>query len=145
MIKTHPSKLRARFCPRLLGTATVALLWLPLAASGCSDASAQTPVRVLAADLPCADFDPTLDAWESAGWFGGTCDWVTFSPRTTLEIDHPLGRIPKSVLLYIAFSADGMSATVASGDPGLILGATSETVTVRNNTDQRFFLRVVAR
>jgi hypothetical protein len=141
MIKTQPKKPRLR----LSWSAPLALLWLALAASGCSDAQAQTPVRVLAADLPCADFDPTLDEWESAGWFGSTCEWTRFAPRTTLEIDHPLGRIPKSVLLYIAFSADGGSATLASGDSGLILGATSATVTVRNNTDQRFFLRVVAR
>ncbi|MCB9658610.1 MAG: hypothetical protein R3B40_29015 [Polyangiales bacterium] len=120
------------------------LLLLSHALAGCGDAAAQTTVQVDAADLACADFDPTLEAWESAGWAGDTCAWITFSPRTTFEIAHPLGRVPKAVLVYIAFSESGASATLASGDAGLILGATTETVTVRNNTDQRFFLRVVA-
>jgi len=126
-------------------TLLFAVATLPLALTGCGEAAAQTPERVEAADLPCADFDPTLDEWETAGWFGGTCDWIEFRPRTSFEVVHPLGRIPKSVLIYTSFTADGASATMASGDSGLILGATSETVTVRNNTEQRFFLRVVAR
>lgn len=117
---------------------------LPLALSGCGEAEAQTPERVTAADLPCADFDPTLDEWESAGWFGDTCDWIEFSPRTSFEVDHPLGRVPKAVLMYISFTPDGASSTLASGDSGLIVGATSATVTLRNNTEQRFYLRVVA-
>ena len=116
-----------------------------VAVSGCSEAGAQVPERVTAADLPCADFDPTLDEWESAGWFGDTCDWVEFTPRTSFEVEHPLGRVPKAVLIYISFNPDGSSSTLASGDTGLIVGATAETVTVRNNTEQRFYLRLVAR
>lgn len=138
----HETRVPAKTIPCALG---MLLAFVAGANAGCSDAAAQTPVRVEAADLACADFDPTLDTWETAGWFGDTCDWLTFTPRTTFEIAHPLGRAPKSILLYIAFSADGASATLASGDAGLIVGATSESLTVRNNTDQRFFLRVVAR
>lgn len=125
---------------------TLGLLALPsLGLSGCGEASAQTPVQVETADLPCADYDPTLEEWESAGWFGDTCDWIEFTPRTSFEVAHPLGRVPKSVLIYISFNPDGASSTLASGDTGLIVGATSETVTVRNNTEQRFYLRLVAR
>lgn len=135
----------ARRASTLCVTLALAALLPAVACAGCGDASAQTPVRVDAADLPCADFDPTLDEWETAGWFGDTCEWIPFTARTTFEIAHPLGRVPKAVLIYIAFSADGASATLASGDAGLIVGATTETVSVRNNTDQRFFLRIVAR
>jgi hypothetical protein len=117
----------------------------PLVLAGCGEAEAQMPEQVTAADLPCADFDPTLDEWETAGWFGDTCAWIEFSGSTSYQIEHPLGRVPKSVLLYIAFDATGASATLASGDAGLIVGATAETITVRNNTQQRFYLRVVAR
>lgn len=118
---------------------------VPLAAPGCGDAAAQNPEQVTAADLPCADLDPTLDEWESAGWFGDTCAWIEFRGTTSYEIEHPLGRVPKAVLLYISFDETGASATLASGDAGLVLGATADTVTVRNNTQQRFYLRVVAR
>ena len=115
------------------------------AVAGCGDAAAQTPVRIESTDLPCADFDPTLDEWESNGWFGTSCDWTTFLGRTTYEISHPLGRVPKSVLIYISFQANGAAATLASGDAGLVVSASDQTITVRNNTEQRFFLRVVAR
>ncbi len=117
----------------------------PMTLAGCGEAEAQMPEQVDAADLPCADFDPTLDEWETAGWFGDTCEWIEFSPTTSYAIEHPLGRVPKSVLIYISFTANGASATLASGDSGLIVGATAERITVRNNTQQRFYMRVVAR
>ncbi|MBK6810026.1 MAG: hypothetical protein IPG81_14220 [Sandaracinaceae bacterium] len=140
MTMSHlPRRLASLLLPLVLVAA------LPLVLSGCGEAEAQMPEQVSAADLPCADYDPTLEEWESAGWFGDTCDWVEFTPSTSFEVEHPLGRIPKSVLIYISFTPNGASSTLASGDSGLIVGATAETVTVRNNTEQRFYLRVVAR
>lgn len=143
MITSHSSLALRAWSGRLLTLGLLSLV--PASQSGCGDASAQTTERVNAADLPCADFDPTIEEWESAGWFGDTCPWIEFTPRTSFEVEHPLGRVPKSVLIYISFSSDGASSTLASGDSGLIVGATSETVTVRNNTEQRFYLRLVAR
>ena len=120
-------------------------LFAALGAPGCADAGAQTTTPVEATDLPCADYDPTLDEWASAGWFGDTCDWTRFPANTTLDVAHPLGRIPKTVLIYIAFSEDGASATLASGNAGLIQGATDQRLLVRNDTNQRFYVRLVAR
>lgn len=128
-----------RFAPRL----ALVLVLAPFALSACGEAGAQTIIRVEATDLACADHDVALDVWESAGW-PGTCDWLLFDGGATLEVEHPLGRVPKLVLIYIAFEADGQNATVGHGDSGIIEGASDTTITVRNDTQQRFYVRLVA-
>lgn len=129
-----------RFAPLMALVVPIAALAL----GGCGEADAQAPVRIAASDLECADHDVTLDIWESASWPPGTCDWLLFDGRTTLEVEHPLGRAPKLVLIYIAFDAAGTGATLGHGDSGIIDGATDTTITVKNDTRQRFYVRLVA-
>lgn len=72
-----PTRMTMSHLPRRLASLLLPLVLvaaLPLVL-GCGEAEAQTPEQVSAADLPCADYDPTLEEWESAGWFGDTCDW----------------------------------------------------------------------
>lgn len=116
-------------------------------AVGCGRAEADD-IFVALDSLACDD--ESDGRWESAPFPGeecrcgaGMCDWLTFGGRDTLEIAHPLGRAPKVVLPYIAFDADGSRGTLASGDVALILAVSDTSVTLRNGTDERFYVRLV--
>ncbi len=93
--------------------------------------------------LPCASM--VGDSWESVGWppAPSTCDWFDYRRSTTFEFSHPLGAAPTIVIGYIAFEPDGSFSTVASGDTFLIEEVTADSITVRNGTDQNFYLRLV--
>lgn len=118
------------------------LLWLMPLAAACGDASAQDPISLTS---PCAVTDGGV--WESAGWPPAPrCEWLPFEGRTTVELAHDLGPLtPRDVSIFLAFEPDGRSAAPAAGDLARILAVDSETVTLRNETNQDFFLKVVLR
>ena len=118
---------------------------LPLAAA-CGDASAQDPIVL---DSACAEGDTGdggVTAWESAGWPPDPrCEWLPFDGRTTVELNHGLGRAPRSVEAYLSFDPDGSLSTLASGDVARIVAVDDAAVLLRNATNQDFFLKVVLR
>lgn len=119
-----------------------------LLATGCGDAEAQTPVVVHAGDLPCADAAPESDgSWQSAPLppLDASCVWLQFDGTTTYVIDHPLGRTPRQVSIYLAFDGSGAPASLAAGDEALIQAADDSTLTLRNATHQRFYARLLLR
>ena len=128
--------------------ASCALLGLGLAASGCADASAQSVVEVHTADLACADAAPDADgSWQSAPLppLASGCTWLRFDGTTSYVIDHPLGRAPREVAVYLSFDESGAPASLAAGDEALIQAVDDTTLTLRNATHQRFFARVLLR
>lgn len=123
-----------------------ALILLLALVAGCSTASADDPVRLTAADLPCADFDAEANSWQTAPFAPtGSCLWTSFEGRTTYEIEHMLGRTPREIHIYLAFNPEGDGSSASAGDTGIILSSEADVVVVRNNTRQDFFARVVLR
>ncbi len=119
--------------------ALAALLVAP--AAGCEDANAQEHIRIGPGDLPpSAGLDATGEGWQSVGWSGDP--WQPYPGRATLEFTHDLGRIPTSVLVYLAFDRGGTGAGLASGDLARIIEVTETTVTIRNDTEAELFCRV---
>ena len=119
-----------------------ALGMLGCAACG-SSAGATFEVRV--DDLPC-EMETEAGLWESAPpppLAVGECLWFPFDANNTYVFEHPLGRVPSLIIGYIAFSGDGLGATIASGNAFLVNGADESTVTIRNGQNQSFSLRLV--
>ena len=126
-------------------TATVLAILLSVGPLGCGDDSGSSePVPVLLEELPCQGVDE-VGIWQSAPpaeFAVGGCQWFRFRGNTTYVFDHPLGRVPSIVLGYIAFTPDGVGATLASGNEFLELARTETTVTLRNGQNQEFWLRL---
>ncbi len=112
------------------------------ALSGCSNAGAQAVIDVAP---PCATVE--ADVWESNPWTSDVpeCGYLSYEGRTTYRIQHDLGRVPRSVDLYVSFAADGASVAPPAGDMSRIVGVTDTFVEIRNQTNEDFFLRVVLR
>ena len=113
---------------------------------GCTDIVPVDDIYTLG-DLACAStFGPEGAHWQSTTWGDAAapgCEWHAFSARSTLTVEHPLGDPPAIVLVYVSFDASGRGATLASGDIALIDTVNDFEVTVRNNTNENFFARVV--
>jgi len=127
---------------------SLTLALLCAGAPGCADAAAQDVVSVHAADLACADAAPEADgSWQTASLppLATGCTWLRFDGTTTYVIDHPLGRTPRDVEIFLSFDESGAPASLAAGDEALILAAEADTVTLRNATHQAFFARVILR
>ena len=125
--------------------ALLLLLGLCALGSGCGEARAQDPIRVTAADVPCASTRGSL--FETAAFpdiTGTSCTWIAFPDRATVIIEHPLGVAPALVVPYISFAEDGRGGTIASGDVTRIESVSPTEITVANATNEQFFLRVVA-
>lgn len=121
--------------------ALVALAPLP----ACSDAAAQETVM---RETPCGELFPDAsgNGWASAPW-GPTeagC-WIEFGGDQRVILTHDLGRVPNSLEIYISFDSLGRSAAPSAGDTAVIEEVGADTLTLRNNTRQDFYLRVVAR
>lgn len=111
------------------------------AALGCGTVD-DPPEVVSTLDLPCASMAGSL--WQSVGWPPApACDWFDFQGTTTYRFAHALGAVPTVVLGYIAFEPDGASSTIAHGDSFLVTEVTAADVTIRNGTNQNFYLRLV--
>lgn len=124
--------------------APAALAGLALAlAAACS--GFQGPVEDIPAD------DPRLDGasespdgiWESQPWSDPSLPWIEFPPRTTVGLEHGLGRTPRVVLVYLSFDAEGTRAALASGDLALTIDIDEQWVRILNDTNAVFFFRVV--
>jgi len=99
-------------------------------------------------------FTPTCDqvameTWESAPWppetDTGTCAWIEFPAKATVEVQHALGRTPLGIQLFLSFRADGTSSAPSAGDTTRILDVNEAAVTVANGTNEDFYLKVVLR
>lgn len=108
----------------------------------CNAAGAQAPIDV---DPVCASVEDGV--WESNPWRSDdvTCGYLDYADESTYRIAHTLGRVPRSVDLYISFSAAGDSVAPPAGDMARIQEVSDTHIEVRNRTDAEFFLRVVAR
>lgn len=118
--------------------------WLVLGAlaiAACGNASAQETIEIALADLPPGG--GTADgAFQTSPWDGR---WLAYPGRTTFRLEHDLGHAPRSVLVYVSFAEDGAGAGLAAGDMARVEAATETHVTLRNQTHEDFFARVVLR
>ncbi len=127
-----------------------AALWSALVAvalsQGCGDPCEAAEDRaVLATELPCS-MTTSEGIWESHPLppiEDEQCYWLEFRECSEYEIQHPLGAIPSLVVGYISFDPDGTFATVASGNSFIVDEADTQTITIRNAQNQRFYLRLV--
>lgn len=88
------------------------------------------------------------DAWVFGSWRGG--DLVRFPAFTTLRIEHGLGRLPRNVLVYAAFSQSGGVFAQQIGNVAEVLGScnnvsgvTEDSVLLRNAGGEDFWVRIV--
>lgn len=115
-----------------------ACLWL---AQGCGLPTGETVVYP--ADAPeLANAGVRDGVWESGPWEG--VPWIPFPGRVTIEFEHSLGRAPTVVLVYLAFDPEGTDAALAAGELARVVEVTDGTLTIRNDTNAGFFVRVVA-
>lgn len=129
---------------RLLAWATLALTVSTglLHGSGCALPGPGEPL-VYTSDSPeLAGASVQDGVWESAPWEGAP--WLSFPPRTTLVLEHTLGRAPRAVWVYLAFDPEGTEPALAAGDLARISAVSETSVSVRNDTNAGFYCRVVA-
>jgi hypothetical protein len=124
--------------------ASLAVLGVLLTACGnpCGDAEDRS---VTLDELPC-NMTRTDGVWESHPWppiDDEQCHWLEFRGCSEYQIEHPLGRIPTLVVGYTSFDQDGGFATVGSGNSFVIEEASASTVTIRNDQNQLFYLKLV--
>ena len=112
--------------------------------ASCADDSINDTVDIALTDLSCEALE-TTGLWASHPLppADAPCTWLAFDGASTYIIEHGLGAAPTLVVGYIAFEESGVGATIASGDAFSIRDADATTVTVRNGTQQDFFLRLV--
>jgi hypothetical protein len=85
--------------------------------------------------------------WQSAPW--QNAEWTSLPGKTRVRLEHDLGREPDSVDVYLSFEKDDSdregtrSSFPAAGDMARITDVTDSTITIKNNTEQSFCLRVV--
>jgi hypothetical protein len=96
-----------------------------------------------APELAMASIDPETGSWESAPWTPGTTGWIPYPPRGQIQLEHGLGRIPRTVLVYLSFDRTGAMPGLAAGDLARVVDADESTITLWNDTNGSFFARVV--
>ncbi len=111
-----------------------------LLAAGCT-AQAEETIHVPLSDLPAHARNPAPDVWESSPWTGAS--WMRYPGHVTLIVDHDLGRRPTAVLVYLAFDSSGGGSALSAGDLARIVEVTGDHVTIRNDTDGEYFVRLV--
>jgi hypothetical protein len=99
-------------------------------------------------ELGIADHPPSAgvtdgDQWQSVGWLGDL--WLRYPGRSTIVMEHALGRMPTSVLVYLSFDEDGAGSALTAGDTARVVSVDDRFVTIRNDTDADFFIRIVLR
>jgi len=118
--------------------------------AACDSGSDSAGLELALVDLPCASLDAATGSWESAKFPEDRdcasptdcCSWIELGGRTTLRLEHGLGRRPRSFAAFIAFAETGVGGTPASGDALRLLSADDTHLVVENHTDQRFFVRI---
>lgn len=111
--------------------------------AACSSANAAETITYDAADLP-SSAGLVGTSWQSSGFYAGETDdeWLRFPARATVIIPHALGRTPAIVAPYLAFDAQGDGCAPSAGDLTRIVRVSDTTVTLRNDTNEDFFLRL---
>jgi hypothetical protein len=125
----------------LFAIVTLCLLVFALLATGCGLPTGDV-VRYDLDSPELANASVEEGVWESAPWEG--TEWIPFTGRLTIELEHTLGRTPRGVLVYLAFDPDGTDPGLAAGDLGRTIHADEEIVAVMNDTNATYFTRVVA-
>ncbi len=82
----------------------------------------------------------SMGVWESAPW---NSRWIPFPGRGQVLVEHSLNRVPRVVQCYLAFVQDGTNPVLAAGDLCRIAHIDEQSVTVWNDTNGQYFLRVV--
>ncbi len=124
--------------PRTVVALTLSLAFL---ATACANEDPTELVIVEPSELPCSGVNE-VGIWESVPP-DDSCDWFEYAGKTMYEFPHSLGRVPAEFFAYMSFSPDGALAGQPGGDTFLLIDATEDSVTFKNGTNQRFYLRVV--
>lgn len=95
-----------------------------------------------APELARASVDPTSHIWESAPLTGANL--LPFPARAQVLVEHSLGRTPRNIQCYLSFVQMGGSPALAAGDLCRVVGADDQSVTVWNDTNGNFFVRITA-
>lgn len=145
--------MRSSFVPTV-ALALAAGLSIFLAGSGCGRPPPGMVTRYEAGspELAMSSFDPLTNVWQSAPWEGAA--WIPYPGRATIQVSHTLGRVPRQVLVYLAFQEIPFDAgpgpgegdtppALAAGDLARVVDVTATTVTVWNDTNGAFFARIV--
>jgi len=136
-----PSKMRMHSVTKLAGLAALGLLF-----TACGDPCGDPEDRLVPlTELPC-NMTNADGVWESHPWppvADEQCYWLEFRGCSQYEIEHPLGRIPALVVGYTSFDPDGGFATIGSGNSFIVEEASASTVTIRNDQNQLFYLKLV--
>lgn len=136
--RIHP---RRTFLSLTAGSAVAVIAFLP----ACGRPGAGGLVVFAAGDplLAMASIDPESGSWESAPWVPGEMGWIPYPGRGQIQVEHGLGRVPRTVLVYLSFDRTGASPGLAAGDLARLIDADETTVTVWNDTNGSYFARVV--
>jgi hypothetical protein len=111
--------------------------------AGCQNADPSKRTVVLE-DLEHASIVNGL--WQSAEW---DTPWLSFPAKQAVTVEHALGVAPRLVQVYVSFSSDDCdrdvdtTALLASGTLARISSVNAESVTVRNDTQEAYCLRLV--
>jgi hypothetical protein len=125
----------------LAGSAGVGLLGL--GACGRPQPNAVVVFTVGSPELAMASIDPETGSWQSAPWAGEGVTWLPYPPRGQVQVEHALGRVPTTIMVYLSFAADGSTPALAAGDLARVVDVDASTVTVWNDTNGSYFARVV--
>lgn len=137
----QPSITRRSTLRLLSGAAGVGLGVVGLGACGRPQPDVLVIYPVDAPELAMASTDPETGSWQSAPWSG--IDWIPYPPRGQIQVEHALGRVPTTVMIYLSFDPDGSTPALAAGDLARVVDVDASTVTVWNDTNGRYFARVV--
>jgi hypothetical protein len=81
--------------------------------------------------------------------FATTCTndglaWIPYRPHEQVQVAHSLTYTPALVMTYISFVSTGETPSLAAGDLTRIVEVDDATITVWNDTNGSYFVRVVA-
>lgn len=82
--------------------------------------------------------------WESVPWSAPDAPWLPYPPQATVQVEHGLGRVPRDVDVWLSFDAMGSEPAEAAGDLARLISIDESTLSVRNDTNARLFVRIVA-
>lgn len=118
--------------------------WLTGMSQGCANDVGATEVTV--SEFRCRNETAralTTAPWPNQARSTEECPWLSFPAQALVRVLHGMSAPPVAVLPYIAFEPDGVGGTLAVGDLLTINLVDDQEVVVRNNTNQRFYLRLV--